>query len=201
MIKDRLYCDGKDSLSRRSAQTAIYIILDAITRLLAPILSFPADEIWLAMPHTADADGRNVCLNDMPAADAAWVLSEADETRWNAVLRVRADVNKALEIARGEKLIGKPLDANVTLYVSDRTPEEVRALDAKELAPLCIVSELRVVSGEGEGVPGENVEGLTVHVEPSLLPKCERCWTHSDTVGQNENHPTLCARCAAAIGG
>ena len=201
VIKDRLYCDGKDSLSRRSAQTAIYIILDAITRLLAPILSFTADEIWLAMPHTADADGRNVCLNDMPAADAAWVLSEADETRWNAVLRVRADVNKALEIARGEKLIGKPLDANVTLYVSDRTPEEVRALDAKELAPLCIVSELRVVSGEGEGVPGENVEGLTVHVEPSLLPKCERCWTHSDTVGQNENHPTLCARCAAAIGG
>jgi isoleucyl-tRNA synthetase len=201
VIKDRLYCDGADSLSRRSAQTAIFTILDAITRLLAPILSFTADEIWLAMPHSADEDTRNVCLNDMPAAQDAWVLSEDEEARWAAVLQVRADVNKALELARGEKLIGKPLDARVTLYVSEGTPSIVRSLDPKELAPLCIVSEVLLAEGEGEGVPGENTEGLIVHVEPSRLPKCERCWTHDATVGQNEDHPTLCARCAAAVAG
>ena len=200
MIKDRLYCDGAASLSRRSAQTAIWRILDAVTRLLAPILSFTADEIWLAMPHSAEADGRNVCLNDMPASDPAWALSEEEESRWASILRVRADVNKALELARAEKRIGKPLDARVTLRCSDKVPASVRTLDTEELERICIVSEVVTVSGEGEGVPGENVEGLTVFVEASTLPRCERCWTHDATVGENNNHPTLCARCAAAVG-
>ena len=110
-------------------------------------------------------------------------------------------MNKALELARAEKLIGKPLDAAVTLYLTDDAPESVRALDSAELAPLCIVSELRMVSGAGEGVPGENTPGLIVHVEPSTLPRCERCWTHSATVGENAEHPTLCKRCAAAVSG
>ena len=199
VIKDRLYCDGADSLSRRSAQTAIWRILDAVTRLLAPILSFTADEIWLAMPHTSGEDARNVCLNDMPAPSEEWVLAPEDEERWSAVLRVRSDVNKALELARAEKLIGKPLDARVTIYASDAVPGIVRKLDEKELARLCIVSELRIIPGSGEGVPGENVDGLTVHVEPSLLPRCERCWTHDASVGGDAEHPALCARCAAAI--
>jgi len=199
VIKDRLYCDGRDSLSRRSAQTAIYLILDAMTRLLAPVLSFTADEIWLAMPHADGADGRNVCLNDMPAVNEKWTLTPEDEARWDALLRVRSEVNKALELARSEKLVGKPLDAWVTLYVTGEA-ESVAALDEKELAPLCIVSELRVVRGEGEGMKSENLPGLTVHVAPSTLPKCERCWTHDETVGKNRQHPTLCARCAAAIG-
>ncbi len=136
----------------------------------------------------------------MPASDAAWTLSQDEEEHWAAVLRVRSDVNKALELARAEKRIGKPLDASVTLFVSGKTPEAVRALDPKELAPVCIVSELRFAEGEG-GFPGENVEGMSVRVEPSELPRCERCWTHDATVGQSADHPTLCARCAAAIGG
>ena len=199
VIKDRLYCDGRDSLSRRSAQTAIWLILDAMTRLLAPVLSFTADEIWLAMPHRADADPRNVCLNDMPQADPAWRLDEDEEARWAALLRVRADVNKALEISRGEKRIGKPLDARVTLYVDPSAAEAFRAVEDMDLAPLCIVSEINVVPGTGEGVKGENFPGLTVGVTPSTLPRCERCWTHSVTVGEDPEHPTLCARCAAAI--
>jgi len=199
VIKDRLYCDRRDSLSRRSAQTAIYLILDAVTRLLGPILSFTADEIWLAMPHAQDADRRNVCLNDMPAADSRWVLSDEEESRWSRLLRVRADVNKALELARAEKRLGKPLDAKVTLYVSDAAAPAFRELEGEDLAALCIVSEAVIVYGEGEGVRGENFDGLTVKVEQSALPRCERCWTHSDTVGLDAEHPTLCARCAAAI--
>ena len=200
VIKDRLYCDGRDSLTRRSAQTAIYRILDAITRLLGPVLSFTADEIWLAMPHDKGCDPRNICLNDMPAADAKWVLSPEVEERWALALRLRADVNKALELARSEKLIGKPLDARVTLYVSDGAAETFRALEGEDLATLCIVSEVRAVFGEGAGVPGENLPGITVHVEPSVLPKCPRCWTHSATVGESAAHPLLCKRCADAIG-
>ena len=200
VIKDRLYCDGRDSLSRRSAQSAIYRILDAMTRLLAPVLSFTADEIWLAMPHEKAADPRNVCLNDMPAADEAWVLTAEEEARWDGLLRLRSEVNKALELARAEKLVGKPLDARVTLYADGEAAALTAGLDEKEMAQLCIVSELRVVPGAGTGMNSENISGLTVHVEPSLLSRCERCWTHDDTVGRNAAHPTLCARCAAAIG-
>ena len=199
VIKDRLYCDGKDSLSRRSAQTAIYRILDAMTRLLAPVLSFTADEIWLAMPHEKGADGRNVCLNDMPEADSAWTLTAEEEASWADVLRIRADVNKALELSRAEKRIGKPLDAKVTLFAEGEADGIVHAMDAAALPALFIVSETEIVRGPGEGVKGENVPGLTVKVEPSVLPKCERCWTHSASVGSDSEHPTLCARCAAAI--
>ena len=200
VIKDRLYCDSRESLSRRSAQTAIYQVLDAMTRLLAPVLCFTADEIWLAMPHTESEDARAVALNDMPEANDALRLSESEEAHWSKVMRVRADVNKALELARAEKLIGKPLDARVTLYVSEAAAEPFAELEKEDLAPLCIVSELKIVHGAGEGVRGENFDGLTVHVEPSALPRCARCWTRSETVGTNEKHPTLCARCASVVG-
>ena len=200
VIKDRLYCDSRESLSRRSAQTAIYRVLDAMTRLLAPVLCFTADEIWLAMPHTEAEDARAVALNDMPEADKALTLSEEEEAHWSKVMRVRADVNKALELARAEKLIGKPLDARVTLYVSEAAEGPFAELEGEDLAPLCIVSELKIVHGAGEGVRGENFDGLTVHVEPSALPRCARCWTRSATVGTSEKHPTLCARCAGVVG-
>ena len=200
VIKDRLYCDSRESLSRRSAQTAIYRVLDAMTRLLAPVLCFTADEIWLAMPHGENEDARAVALNDMPEADKALTLSEEEEAHWSKVMRVRADVNKALELARAEKLIGKPLDARVTLYVSEAAEGPFAELEGEDLAPLCIVSELKIVHGAGEGVRGENFDGLTVHVEPSALPRCARCWTRSATVGTSEKHPTLCARCAGVVG-
>jgi isoleucyl-tRNA synthetase len=114
-------------------------------------------------------------------------------------MRVRADVNKALELARAAKTVGKPLDARITLYVSEAAAPAFQEIEGENLAALCIVSELNVVYGAGEGVPGENFDGLTVLVEPSTLPKCGRCWTHSHTVGENSEHPELCARCAAAI--
>ena len=148
-----------------------------MTRLLAPVLCFTADEIWLAMPHGENEDARAVALNDMPEADKALTLSEEEEAHWSKVMRVRADVNKALELARAEKLIGKPLDARVTLYVSEAAEGPFAELEGEDLAPLCIVSELKIVHGAGEGVRGENFDGLTVHVEPSALPRCARCWT------------------------
>ena len=199
VIKDRLYCDGKTSRSRLSAQTAIYRILDAITRLLAPILAFTSNEVWLDMPHAAGDDPTHVMLNDMPSVNAAWQLDETAALYWERVLALRADVNKALELARAEKLVGKPLDAKVTLYVSEAAQAAFAGLDAQALPGLLIVSQVEVVSGTGEGWAGESFPGVTVKVEPSQAPKCPRCWTHSFFIGEDAEYPELCPRCAAAL--
>ena len=198
VIKDRLYCD--DGLKRRSAQTAIYKILDALVRMLAPILCFTADEIWKAMPHCDDADLRNVALNDMPIMDEAYAFDEASAEKWNRVIAFRDDVNKALEGARNAKVIGKPLEAWVTIYANDQAAELLSAWNADDLAALCIVSKLRVIKGDGEGVTGESFEGIKIAVERASGEKCERCWMYVDSVGSDEKHPTLCGRCASVVG-
>ena len=200
VIKDRLYCDGADSLSRRSAQTTIYMILDAMMRLLAPLLAFTSNEVWLDMPHSDKEDARHVMLNDMPRPDAALKLSPEAELRWANLLRLRDDVNKALELARAEKTVGKPLDAKVTLHIGEDAAALWKSVEGADLAQLCIVSELEVSDTPVEGWAGEAVPGLTVKVEASSLPKCPRCWTHSAGIGSDEKHPELCPRCAAAIG-
>ena len=104
IIKDRLYCDTANGLKRRSAQTAIYIILDSMVRMLAPVLSFTSNEIWLSMPHAATANPENVMLNDMPVIKPEWDMSETEETKWALVQSLRADVNKALELARAKQI-------------------------------------------------------------------------------------------------
>ncbi len=201
VIKDRLYCDGADSLSRRSGQTAIYRILDAMVRLLAPVLAFTSDEIWQAMPHKTGDDGRHVMLNDMPKPWADAVFDEATAQRWEKALALREDVNKALELARTEKVVGKPLDAKVTLYVSEQAAADFAQIQDIDLPGLCIVSALEVISGEGAGYAGEAFPGVTVAVSACETPKCCRCWTHSITVGMDDAHPELCARCASVVRG
>jgi len=201
IIKDRLYCDGVESVSRRSAQTAIYIILDSMVRLLAPILAFTANEIWLAMPHDKTACGEHVMLNDMPKPDASRELTAEESAKWDQLLALRTDVNKALELARAEKTVGKPLDAKITVFLNtDAASEAMSAIADMDLKTVCIVSELETVEGAGEGYEGESFPGIRVKVEPSGAPKCARCWTHDPRVGENPAHPELCPRCAAAIG-
>ena len=199
IIKDRLYCEKRDGVERRSAQTALFLILDTITKLFAPILCFTSDEIWQSMPHRSDDDARNVLFNEMNKPFEAYELCESDMARWDGIIALRGDVNKALELARAEKSIGKPLDAKVTLFVSDAARAAFEAIVDAPLDKLCIVSETAVIYGEGEGYKGEEFAGVTVKVEPSDAPKCPRCWTHSRTIGSDAAHPELCARCAAAI--
>ncbi len=199
VIKDRLYCDARDSLSRRGAQTAIFEILDALVRLLAPILAFTADEIWQEMPHRNGDDPRHVMLNDMPKPDAAWTFPEEEEERWRLLTALRTDVLKALEQKRADKSIGKPLDAAVTLYVSDEARDAFGKLAGMDLTKLFIVSEVRVVNGTGSGLSGEAFPGVTVLAEPCAYERCERCWTRSESVGHDVEHPTLCERCAAVV--
>ena len=183
IIKDRLYCEEKDGLSRRSAQTALFLILDTITKLFAPILCFTCDEIWLAMPHRAGDDGRNVVLNEMNKPFADYALSEDDMAKWDKVITVRDAVNGALEAARNEKKIGKSLEAAVALTV----PAEdafLAEMDEDYLADLFIVSQVSITVGEA----------LSVAVAQAQGEKCERCWKHHLKVGSDANHPTLCPR-------
>ena len=197
VIKDRLYCD--DGLSRLSAQTAIYRILDSLVRMLAPVLCFTADEIWHAMPHAAGDDERNVVLNDMPEYDSALTFTDAEAIKWEKIIAVRDDVNKALEQARGSKLIGKPLEAKVTITASENAKEFLDGC-GQDLAKLFIVSSVDVQTGEGEGDSYEALGGVKIAVSHMEGEKCERCWIYDPTVGSNAEHPTLCARCASVLG-
>ena len=199
VIKDRLYCDETTGTSRRSAQTAMYRILSALVRMLSPILCFTADEIWQAMPHEKTDDVRNVAYNDIPSADNTLAFSEADVEKWNKLTAFRDDVNKALEGARNEKIIGKPLEACVTVYAE---PHDAAMLNGcgQDLADLCIVSELHVVEGEGAGMASEYFPDLAIFVERAASEKCLRCWKQSKTVGTDSRHPALCARCALVVG-
>ncbi len=199
IIKDRLYCEKSDSAKRRSGQSAIYIILSSLVRLLAPILSFTSNEIWQSMPHHASADCRHVMLNDMPKPNTLWSLSDEKLAFWDKVFAVRADVNKALELARAEKIIGKPLDAEVTVFANDAAFEKLSDVTAEMLAETCIVSKVTLTGGAGEGYTGTEFEGITVKVIPSTAPKCVRCWAHSDHLGEDPEHPELCPRCTAAV--
>jgi isoleucyl-tRNA synthetase len=149
IIKDRLYCDETNGLPRRSAQTVIYIVLDSLVRLLAPILAFTTEEIWAEMPHRDGADSESVLYNSMPEPNGNYVLTPDEDARWNKLLRLRTDVNKALELARAEKIIGKPLDADVTLYVDDTASEAFSEIAVQDLKMLFIVSGVNIVYGDG----------------------------------------------------
>lgn len=202
IIKDRLYC-GSDA-DRASAQSALYRILDGMTRMLAPILAFTSEEIWQAMPHAAGADGSCVLFNDIPDYDPALALSEAEADRWARLMALRDDVNKALELARTTQGIKKNQDAHLTLCFAGESWEAFQSLgvDASELATLCIVSAVTVCQDTGgcAGHRGEQFEGLTVQVSPAAGAKCPRCWNHDVSIGTAGGHAELCTRCAAVLG-
>ena len=197
IIKDRLYC-GTEA-QRRSAQTALYYILDGMTRLIAPILAFTSDEIWHAMKHAQGVDAESVLLNDMPGDNAAFTLGEADQARWGRLISLRDAVNKALENARNAGVFKKAQDTEVTLSVS---AEDAAFLKDVDLASLCIVSKVTVTTEHLEGEKNEeSLIPCAIAVKLSEAPKCPRCWNHCDTIGADGHHAELCDRCAAVVEG
>ncbi|MEG1858351.1 MAG: class I tRNA ligase family protein, partial [Pseudoflavonifractor sp.] len=196
IIKDRLYCDGAASPERRSAQTALYTILDGMTRMLAPMLAFTSDEIWAEMPHSAGENRESVLLNDLPAYDAALCMDAADADRWQALVSFRDAANKALENARNNGVLKKNQDAELVVYSEDGAT--LALLNSTDLATLCIVSKVTVISGKGQGDRFEE-SPVTIAVTLSPAPKCVRCWNHNEHIGGDPAHPELCPRCAAAV--
>ena len=201
IIKDRLYCEERDGLKRRSAQTALYLILDTMTKMFAPILAFTCDEIWLAMPHRESDDVRNVVLNEMNKPFTEYALDDDEMAKWDALISVRNDVNGVLEAARGAKRIGKPLEASVTLHAKSASRQTVERISDMNLSELFIVSEC-LISDEDEHDPeavvgdGSYNSGLTVSVKEAPGAKCPRCWMHSTKADPETG---LCPRCAAVV--
>ncbi|MBR4990030.1 MAG: class I tRNA ligase family protein, partial [Oscillospiraceae bacterium] len=195
ILKDRLYCEEAAGNRRRSAQTALFLILDAMAKVFAPILAFTCDEIWQEMPHRDGDDARNVLLNQMPESFAEYALDAESMEKWNVIMKLRQDVNGILEKARKDGRIGKALEAHVTLETADETIKA--ACEGKNLAEICIVSAVDWAAAEegAEVGSGVNFPGLTVGVSEAKGTKCPRCWMHS----LSANEEGLCPRCAAVI--
>lgn len=200
ITKDRLYVEKKDSEARRSAQTAMYIILSALTRLIAPLLSYTAEEIWSSMKHASTDDTLSVFLNDMPKYDKS--LELADEERWDKLFDLRDDVMKALEIARADKKIGKSLDAKITVFSSDADICKLLDSFGDELETVFITSGVTVSSDSApDGAFTECESGLSgVLVENADGERCDRCWKYS-THTHKDGDSCLCDRCKSVIEG
>jgi isoleucyl-tRNA synthetase len=199
VLKDRLYTSAPRSQKRRSAQTAIWRIGEALVRLVAPVLTFTADEVWGHLPKIS---GRvsSVHLAYFPKTDdilggkAEQSYSQALRADFESILAVRDEVLKALEIARKEKLIGSGLEAEVTIHA----PANLYPLLDRYRGDLRF---FLIVSGvELKKAPGGN-GNVALRVEVSKAPgkKCERCWNYSTQVGKDARYPTVCERCLAAL--
>ncbi|MFU2079814.1 isoleucine--tRNA ligase [Avibacterium endocarditidis] len=198
IIKDRQYTTKADSLARRSCQTALWHIAEALVRWIAPILSFTADEIWQYIPGE-----RSEFVFTEEFYDGLFPLS-AEETMndayWQQVLKLRDEVNRVLEQARADKTIGAALEAEVTLYANDEYAKILSQLE-NELRFVLITSKAQVKPLAEADVEAGEVEGFKVKVVRSANEKCPRCWHYSDTIGTNPAHPTLCSRCVENVDG
>ncbi len=198
VIKDRLYAEKADSRERRAAQTVMYKVLDALTRLLAPVLAFTSEEIWQSMPHTAADKTDYVILNDMPKPTPE-LYDDVFESKWDRLMLAKSDVSKALETARASKIIGKSLGAKVEIFADGSYYELLKEME-KDLITYFIVSgvEVKALADAPDGIDAGET-GIKVAVSVAEGEECERCWIHSDTVGKDSAHPTLCARCAGVL--
>ena len=195
VLKDRLYTAPAGSLARRSAQTAMYRILDTLTRIMAPVLSFTSEEIWSFLPGERE---ESVHLAGFPEFEQSLIDPEL-EAKYEQLLALRSDVAKILENARVEKLIGHSLDAHVELAAEGDLATLLDEM-ADELAALFIVSQVTVTK-DLEGMPGEKLPELKVRVSKASGEKCSRCWNYATSVGQDNEHPEICSRCLQALQG
>ena len=200
IIKDRQYTAKSDGIARRSCQTAMFHILEAMVRWTAPILSFTAFEIWNAMPgeRSEYVFTEEWYTGLTPLADD----TELNNAYWSKLQAVRSEVNKTVELARNNAVVGGSLQADVTLYANAELAADLDKL-GNELRFLLLTSNTKVVAvtEAPADVEASAIDGLWVSVAKSEAEKCERCWHHNDTVGQSETHPTICGRCEDNIDG
>jgi isoleucyl-tRNA synthetase len=199
VIKDRQYTARADSVARRSCQTALYHIAEAMTRWMAPILSFTAQEIWQTLPGERD---EFVFTGEWYQGLTKSQDETLDNDFWQQLLTVRTEVNKVLEVARKEEKIGATLQAEITLYADDKLAANLQAL-GHELQFVLLTSKAYVepISNKSADAEATEIEGLYIAVAASTATKCERCWHYSADVGTIAAHPTLCGRCVSNVDG
>ncbi len=195
IIKDRQYTTKQDSKARRSAQTALYYVVEAFVRWIAPILSFTADELWREIPGKKQGSVFAAEWKQLPRqADTAM-----DNTYWQFIAQVKTAVNKVIEAKRNAGEVGSSLGAEVVLYCDESTAEKLgRLRDELRFVLICSAVTLQPFAGKGEKT---DLSGLRVAVTRSPNPKCIRCWHHRPDVGVNQNHPEICSRCVENIEG
>ena len=198
VLKDRLYTSKAKSKERRSAQSAMYIILDTMVRLLAPILSFTAEEIWESLP-AYEGKEESVHMTLFPEVNTEYVNKDLGQT-WLTLVDFKSEVSKAIELARQKKVVGHSLDSKVDVYA----PEKLRKLLVdydRDVRALLIVSELNILDEDRIKDPYESteIEGLKIGVSKAVGQKCERCWNYSETVGARGDHPGICERCVGNL--
>jgi isoleucyl-tRNA synthetase len=200
VLKDRLYTSAPNSRARRSAQTATWRIGEALVRLMAPIVTFTAEEVWSYLPKVENRS-ESVHLAYFPQAEditgAISDLSRAEAVKadFDALMRLREEVLKSLEGARQEKLIGSALEALVTIHAPENT-YKILERHRDDMRFLLIASGLELKQATG----GNGSAGIRVEVSRAPGTKCERCWNYSLEVGKDERYPTVCERCLAALG-
>ncbi len=189
--KDILYIEPENDARRRSIQTVYYEILTTLAKVMSPILAHTSDELWSYIPGVEE---ESIQLTDIPKARE---IADADQlkAKWDHFIEVRDDVLKALEEARAEKVIGKSLEAKVTIVPKDEKTKTILT-DVEHLHQYLIVSEANVLDNHPDAKEYNHVKVL---VEKHSAEKCQRCWVASDTVGKNEEHPDLCDRCADIV--
>jgi isoleucyl-tRNA synthetase len=194
VLKDRLYTSATESSDRRSAQSAMYMILDSMVRLLAPVLVFTSEEIWANMPGRETGE-ESVHMACFPAINAQYVDEDLGE-KWETLISLKSEVSKAIEEARRKKAVGHSLDSRVDIFAPEKLRKFLKEY-AEEMKSLFIVSQVDLVDNDGAENPykSDEFEGLKVWVSKARGLKCERCWNYSVSVGKNPEHPTICDRC------
>jgi isoleucyl-tRNA synthetase len=200
ILKDRLYTEGPASPPRRAAQTALESIVSVLVRLMAPILSFTAEEIWTHLPAASRAVD-SVHLSDFPQPSPGWVLAPEHAARWERLFDVRSVVARALERARATKTIGSSLEARVTFY-ADGPLHEALTRDAAELPGLLIVSAVTIEPFSHRPTEADLLApDLAATVTRAPGAKCARCWVYRTDVGADRAHSDVCARCSRVLAG
>lgn len=201
VIKDRQYTTQKDSVARRSAQTALYHVAEAMVRWMAPILSFTAEEAWEQLPAPVNGEREaSVLLSEWYGDLFAAKNAQFDDAFWRRIMTVKTEVNKLLEKARNEKTVGASLGAEVTLYVDGQLAQDLASL-GDELRFVTITSTADVKAFDANLGEATEIEGLRVSVVASEHEKCERCWHHREDVGAHKEHEHLCGRCVDNVAG
>ncbi|OAM52390.1 isoleucine--tRNA ligase [Methylovorus sp. MM2] len=188
ILKDRLYTTGADSHPRRAAQSALYHITHALMRLMAPILSFTANEIWQTLGLDENVSVFEELWYELPAH----ALSDADIAVWQEIIAVRAFANKAIEEQRAQSLVGSSLQSELDIYASGKTYKALATLE-DDLRFVLITSRANLHQAEDEGV--------SIKVTPSAHTKCDRCWHYRADVGADAAHPQICGRCVSNLFG
>ena len=207
VLKDRLYTFRKEHHFRRSSQTVMLEILVAMTKLMAPILSFTAEEIWRMLPESARGGQQvfSVHLAAFPELDPQWIDPQLGQNWNDSLLHIRSLALGKLEEKRRDRIIGSSLEAKVILYAQRASPAQYDFLKPYEglLQALFIVSQVELIGVDQLPIKADNLldlaEGLEVEVVKAVGNKCERCWNYRPAVGTFNDHPTLCDRCVEAV--